>query len=126
MINFSEHTRFLNLHPIDSSKCSQDLPALLIPGEKVISAFRTVRDQVIFTNKRVITIDIQGVGVKKDFASIPYSRVQYYSIQTEGFLEIVPNCELQLFFADGFAARFEFSGGCDIISIGRAISEYVL
>ena len=60
------------------------------------------------------------------FSSMPYSKIQFFSIQTPGFAEIVPDSELFLMFSNGFTARFEFKGGVDIGEIGRMISEYVL
>ncbi len=126
MINFSEDNVF-NLKPISPNEMQKDVESLYISGEKTLGAYRTVRDQVIFTNKRIITVDVKGVtGQKRDYSSLPYSKVQYFSVQTAGFAEIIPDCELQLFFNNGFKAIFEFKGDCDIIDIGQSISEYVL
>ena len=63
---------------------------------------------------------------KKSFSSLPYSKIQFFSIQTPGFVEIIPDSELFLMFTNGFTATFEFKGGTDIGAIGRMISEYVL
>lgn len=57
---------------------------------------------------------------------MPYSKVQFFTIQTPGFAEIVPDSELVLTFSNGFVAKFEFKGGVDIGEIGRMISDYVL
>ena len=63
---------------------------LLIEGEEIVAAFRTIRDQLVFTNKRIISIDVQGLtGLKKSFAIMPYSKVQFFTIQTPGFAELV-------------------------------------
>ncbi len=126
MINFSEDAVF-NLKPISESSMVKGVTDLYIPGEKTIGAFKTIRDQVIFTNKRIISIDTQGVtGKKKDYSSLPYSKVQYFSVQTPGFAEIIPDCELEICFSNGFTAKFDFKGGCDILDIGQSISEFVL
>ena len=78
-------------------------------------------------NKRIIAIDVQGItGKRKSFATMPYSKIQYFSIQTSGFLELIPDSELFLMFSNGFTATFEFKGGVNIGAIGRMISEYVL
>ena len=57
---------------------------------------------------------------------MPYSKIQFFSIQTPGFIEVFPDSELYLMFTSGFTARFEFKGAVDIGMIGRIISEYVL
>ncbi len=126
MINFNTKSVF-NLKPIDASKVREDIKRLLLPDEEVIDAFKTVRDQLVFTNKRIIAVDIQGmVGKKKSYTSLPYSKIQYFSIQTPSLIEIFPDSELYLVFPDGFAATFEFKGSIDITRIIRVISEYTL
>ena len=126
MINFNKNSAW-NLTPINTADVLSEVNGLLIPGETIVSAFKTVRDQLIFTNERIISVDVQGLtGKKKSFSSLPYSKVQFFGIQTPGFMEIIPDSELVLAFANGFTATFEFKGGVDIGAIGRSISEFVL
>lgn len=126
MINFNGNSAW-NLKPIAVEEVRGEVNGLLTKGEFIVSAFKTIRDQLVFTNKRIISVDVQGVtGKRKSFASLPYSKVQFFTIQTPGFGELVPDSELQLNFANGFAARFEFRGMVDIGELGRMISEYVL
>ena len=126
MINFNKDSIF-NLHPIPLEKVHNEARGLLIEGEEMIAAFKTVRDQLVFTNKRIISIDVQGItGTRRSFSSMPYSKVQFFGIQTSGFLEIVPDAELMLTFANGTQACFDFKGNVDIGLLGRVISEYVL
>lgn len=125
-INFNEDTAF-NLKPISVDSVKREVNGLLINGESVEMAFQTIRDQVVFTNKRIISIDVQGfTGKRKSFSIMPYSKVQYFSIQTPGFAELFPDSELFLMFSNTFTATFEFKGNVDIGKIGRMISEYVL
>ena len=126
MINFNKDSVF-DLTPIETKHVIGEVDGLLINGEQILMAFRTVRDQLVFTNKRIISIDIQGItGKRRSFASMPYSKIQFFTIQTVGFLELVPDSELFIKFANGFSATFEFRGRVDIGEIGRMISEYVL
>ena len=125
-VNFNQNSVF-NLRPISNEAVRGEVTGLLINGEEIIYAFQTVRDQLVFTNKRIISIDVQGItGKRKSFATMPYSKVQYFAIQTPGFIEIFPDSELFLMFASGFTATFEFKGQVDIGKIGRIISEYIL
>ena len=64
--------------------------------------------------------------LKKSFAIMPYSKVQFFTIQTPGFAELVSDSELYLMFSNGFTAKFEFRGSVDIGALGRTISTYVL
>lgn len=125
-ISFNQSTAW-NLKPIGVDAVRGEVNGLLINGEEVIAAFQTIRDQLLFTNKRVISIDVQGItGKRKSYSSMPYSKVQFFSIQTPGFVELIPDSELFLMFSNGFTATFEFKGNVDIGKIGRMISEYVL
>ena len=126
MINFNGDSIW-NLTPIDVSSVKTQVFGLLIEGEEIVAAFRTIRDQLVFTNKRIISIDVQGLtGLKKSFAIMPYSKVQFFTIQTPGFAELVSDSELLLMFSNGFNAKFEFRGSVDIGALGRTISTYVL
>ena len=125
-VNFNQDPVW-NLKPISVDAVKGEVNGLLIGGEEVVMAFQTVRDQLIFTNKRIIAVDVQGItGKRKSFSTMPYSKIQYFSIQTPGFAELIPDSELFIMFSNTFTAKFEFKGGVDIGKIGRMISEYVL
>jgi hypothetical protein len=125
-INFNSNSVW-NLKPINLAEVRDEVNGLLIPGEEAVMAFRTVRDQLIFTNKRIIAVDVQGLtGTRKSFSSMPYSKIQFFSIQTPSVAELVPDSELFLMYANGFTAKFEFKGNVNIGAIGRMISEFVL
>lgn len=126
MINISQDSVF-NLRPIQVSDVRPEIPAMLVPGEQIAAAFKTVRDQLVFTNRRIISVDVQGLtGSRKSYTSLPYSKIQFYSIQTPGLLEIMSDSELEIMFSNGFTAHFEIKGGCDIIKLGQLISEFIL
>ena len=125
-ITFNKDSVF-NLRPIELASVRNEIRGLMVEGEGPVAAFQTIRDQLVFTNKRIISIDVQGVtGKRKSFSSMPYSKVQFFSIQTQGFLELVPDSELLIMFSNGYTARFEFRGSVDIGAISRMISAYVL
>lgn len=125
-INFNKESAW-NLKPIAVNEVREEVNGLLLETEQIVCAFKTIRDQLIFTNKRIIAVDVQGLsGKRKSFSTMPYSKVQFFSIQTPGFAEIVPDSELYLMFSNGFTAKFEFSGNVDIGAIGRMISKFVL
>jgi len=125
-INFNQNSAW-NLKPISIDTVRNEVNGLLINGEEVVMAFQTVRDQLIFTNKRIIAVDVQGItGKRKSFSTMPYSKIQYFSVQTPGFAEIIPDSELFIMFSNTFTAKFEFKGNVDIGKIGRMISEFIL
>lgn len=65
-------------------------------------------------------------GKRKSFATMSYSKIQYFSIQIPVFMEFFTDSELYVMFSNEFTANFEFKGAVDIGKIGRMLSEYVL
>jgi hypothetical protein len=124
VIDFQNGSVF-KLKPDDISNVQKVKDSMLIDGEEMFASFVGIRDRVIFTTKRVIAINVQGVtGKKKDFTSLPYSKIQAFSVETAGTLDL--DCELDLFFNGLGKVRFEFKSGVDIVALSKKISEYVL
>ena len=103
-----------------------ELQPLLIEGEKVEIAFKLWRDQIIFINKRLITIDKQGVTSKKvDYRSIPYSKIVQFSKESAGVLDL--DAELKVWVASlPEPLKFEFSKDAPINDVYALLSEKVL
>ena len=98
---------------------------LFIDGEELIGEYQALRDFVIFTNKRIISVNVQGItGKKKDFSTLPYSKIQAFSIETAGTLDL--DSELELYFSGLGKVKFEFTGESDIVKLGKLISEKIL
>ena len=123
MIDFRNGSLF-KLKKADIS-VANDVTPLLIGGEDIIGCYKGLRDYVVFTNKRVIAVNVQGVtGKKKDFTTLPYSKIQAFSVETAGVFDL--DSELELHFSGIGLVKFDFTGSSDIISIGNAISNYLL
>ena len=98
---------------------------LLVPRENIIGAYRAIRDGVVFTDKRIIAVNVQGMtGKKKDFTSLPYSKIQAFSVETSGTLDI--DSELELYFSGLGKVKFEFSAQSNILQIQSVIACHVL
>ncbi|OUJ60367.1 cytoplasmic protein [Vibrio parahaemolyticus] len=124
MIDFDNSSVF-KLKPIDVSKVRDDFHKFLIDGETIFTAFKTVRDQVVFTNKRVIAANVQGItGSKVDYTSLPYSKINAFSIETSGTFDL--DCEMEFFLSEVGRVRFEIKGSFDLVAFNRMISERVL
>ena len=124
MIDFNNGS-FVTLKQTDTEKGYNVVQPLLIGGEQVLSAYKGIRDYVVFTNMRVISINVQGVtGKKKDFTSMPYSKISVFSIETSGVADI--DSELEMWFSGLGKIHFDFTGRSDIIRIGQIIASYTL
>lgn len=98
---------------------------LLLDDEQVMMSFRGIRDMVVFTSKRIIALDVQGMtGKKKDYTSLPYNKVQSWSVETAGTFDL--DAELDLWFSGMGRVRFEFAGNVDVAYLSKLIAHYVL
>ena len=123
MIDFQNG--FFRKLKLDKDPRVSDVENILVAGESVIASYTATRDYVIFTNKRVISVNVQGLtGKKKDFTSIPYAIIIAFSIETAGAVDA--DCELDLLLSTIGTVRFEFTNTTDNYRIGKAISQYVL
>ena len=103
----------------------EEVNALLVSGEEVIGFYVCGRDSVTFTNKRLIALNVQGMsGKKRDFTSLPYSKIQVFSVETAGGFD--RDSELELYYSGAGKVKFEFTGASDIVAIGKLISDFVL
>lgn len=124
MIDF-KNAEYLKLKPVDDSTFSQTIQPMFVSGEKIIATFKTVRDGVVFTNKRIFAINVQGLtGKKVDFTSLPYSRIQAFSVETAGVIDL--DSELELWFSGLGKVKFEFSSRSNVAEICKMISDLVL
>ena len=115
----------LNLRAIKLSEVRPEVPELMMPDEQMMQAFMTVRDQVIFTDRRIFVVNVQGLtGKKVSYFSYPYSKVLYYGIETAGVLDL--DSELVMAFANGARLQFDFKTNVDIHQISMLISNYIL
>jgi uncharacterized protein involved in copper resistance len=124
MIDF-ENSSVFKLKPIKAEDAREDFHKFLIEGEAIFAAFKTIRDQVVFTNKRVIAANVQGIiGSKVDYTSLPYNKIQAFSVESAGTLDL--DSEIELYLSELGRVRFEIKGSFDLISFNRIISEHVL
>lgn len=80
---------------------------------------------MVFTNKRIIAVNVQGItGKKRDYSSLPYSKVTAFSVESAGTFDL--DAELELYFSGLGKVKFDFSGQTDIRGISRLIAGYAL
>ena len=124
MIDF-KNASFVKLRPVNDREFANMVTPMFVSGEHIIQTFKGIRDGVVFTNKRIVTINVQGLtGAKKDFTSLPYSKIQAYSVETAGVFDL--DSELDLWFSGMGRVRFEFVARANVSEICRLISENTL
>ena len=124
MIDFS-NASFVKLRPVNDNAFEKMVAPILVSGEEIVRCFQSIRDGVVFTDKRIIAINVQGItGKKKDFTSLPYNKVQAFSVETAGAFDL--DSELDLWFSGMGRIRLEFIGATDVAHLCKLISEKVL
>lgn len=124
MIDFN-NASFVKLKRVKDDVFESMITPFLVNNEKILYSFKAMRDGVVFTNFRIIAINVQGVtGKKIDFSNLPYSKVQAFSVETPGTFDL--DSELELWFSGLGKVKFEFSTKSDITPIFRLIGTYAL
>lgn len=124
MIDF-KNAEFLKLKPVEDKAYSEAISPMFVEGEAIIGTFKAIRDGVVFTNKRIFVINVQGLtGKKVDYTSLPYSKIQAYSVETAGVIDL--DSELELWFSGLGKIKLEFVARADVSKICRMISQHVL
>ncbi len=87
-----------NSSEVPADQLQTEYATLLLPGEKVAKGFILIRDVFIFTDKRLILVDKQGLtGKKIEYQSIPYRAIVRFSIETAGSFDL--DAELKIWIA---------------------------
>ena len=124
MLDFTNKT-IIKLKPAPIHEVESDIIAILCSNEEIGYAFTSMRDKLIFTNKRLISVNVQGItGREVDYTSIPYSRIQTFSIETSGTFDI--SSKLEITICGLGSVIFELSSQTDIRALGQYLSQCLL
>ena len=117
---------FGNATEVDTEKLQSEFGDIIIDGEEIEAAFKIFRDKWVFTNKRLIMLNVQGVtGSKREYHSIPYSSITHFSIETGGTFD--GDCEMKLW-VRGLSSPMvkEFKRNLDIKGLQRMLAKHIL
>lgn len=125
MIDFKNNSQIFKMKEVGKDTFVHTISPFMLDDEETISCYKAARDYVVFTNKRMIVVDVQGlIGKKQDFTSLPYNKIQAFSVKTAGALDV--DTDVELAFAGLGIIHLEFTMGTDIGRICKMISGYVL
>ena len=120
-----KNKKILKLKRESAEDGNQVVGSLLIENEQVLASFSSMRDKLVFTNGRIIAVNVQGItGMKRDFTSIPYNRIQMYSVETAGTMDF--DSELTVWVSGMGEFKFEFTAGSDIEGLSKMMTRYIL
>jgi hypothetical protein len=89
-------------------------------------AYRVLRDEFIFTDKRLILIDKQGItGKKVEYHSIPYKSITHFSVETAGHFDMDSEMKIWISSTEEPIEK-EFKKGTNLVAIQQAMASFVL
>ncbi|WP_078546923.1 PH domain-containing protein [Litchfieldia alkalitelluris] len=115
-----------NASEADIKEVSKDLELILTDNERVEKAFKLIRDLIVFTDKRLILIDKQGVtGKKVEYHSIPYRSVTHFSVETAGTFDLDAELKIWISSTTQPVAK-QFKKDKNIYDVQKALASYIL
>jgi hypothetical protein len=109
---------------VDSVK--NEFTPLLVDGEEVLTAYKVIRDMLVFTNKRLILVNKQGMtGSKVEYLTIPYSKITCFAKESAGLLDL--DAELKIWITGHPQPIIkEFKKDDNVNEVYRLLSQAVL
>ena len=115
-----------NVSKIDPAKIQQEFSQILALGERVEHAYQLIRDYFVFTDKRFVLVDKQGLtGSKVEYHSIPYKSITHFSVETAGTFDL--DAELKIWISSTAAPiQKKFNKNLSIYEVQSVLASYVL
>jgi hypothetical protein len=115
-----------NASKIDPARIQAEFQQILAPGERVEHAYQLIRDYFVFTDKRFVLVDRQGVtGSKVEYHSIPYRSILHFSIETGGAFDL--DAELKIWISgSAVPIQKQFNKKLSIYEVQAVLASYVL
>jgi hypothetical protein len=117
---------FGNASEIDPARIQEEFAQIFAPGEQVQRVYQLIRDFFVFTDKRLILVDKQGLtGSKMEYHSIPYRSITHFSVETAGHFEL--DAEMKIWISGTeLPIEKQFSRSLNIYEVQAVLASYVL
>jgi len=115
-----------NMDSSETKKLHASYGLLLADGEIIEVGFVVLRDTFLFTNKRLIIVTVQGMSAKQiEYLSVPYSKINKFSVQTGGNFEL--DAELKLWIgSDVLPLEKKFNKDVNVYEVHKVLSSRAL
>ena len=114
-----------NAAEVSAESVATELQPVLVPDEQIEKCFKLVRDLFVFTDRRLILIDKQGLtGKKVSYHTIPFRSISHFQVETAGRFDL--ESELRIFIS-GAAAPIQktFGKGANIVDVQRTLAAAI-
>ncbi|HZH18163.1 PH domain-containing protein [Archangium gephyra] len=115
-----------NASEVDIGKLQEEAAEVLAPNERLERAFKIFRDLYLFTDKRLLLVDKQGLtGSKVEYMSLPYRSITRFCVETAGTFDA--DSELKIWVSGSPEPLLkQFKKGSSILEIQKVLATYVL
>jgi len=116
-----------NSSEVSVEKLHEKYGRLLVEGEAIEIGFKLFRDTFMFTNKRLVLIDVQGLsGSKAEYKSLPYKNISRFSLETAGTFDLDAELKIWISSEDLPSVSKKFNKSIDVYEVQRYLAEKVL
>ena len=116
-----------NAGAISKEQLQEKYHKLLIPSENIEAGFQLIRDTFIFTNKRLILVDIQGLtGRKIAYFSATYKSISRFSVETAGSFDLDAELKIWISGEQQPSISKRFNKSVDIYEVQKILASFVL
>ena len=114
-----------NASKVEADDLQKDISKVLAEGESVEHAYKLIRDFFVFTNKRLILVDKQGLTTRKmEYQSIPYRSIVRFSIETAGTFDLEAELKIWLSSTPEPISK-TFNKSLSIFEVQAVLASYV-
>lgn len=111
----------VEIHP---DKVDEKFKRILIPGEEIKFAFKSFRDYIVLTNKRLILSDVQGVtGSKVEYVNIPYHKISCFSLEAAGTMEL--DADFKVWVSGYGVIEKTIARGVNVTEVSKILATYI-
>lgn len=115
-----------NASNMDAGKAQKEYAKLLGNGETVEQAYRFIRDTIVFTNRRMIIIDVQGMtGKKVSYHSVPYKSIRHFAVESIGHFDMEAELKIWVSGMGNEPITEPFGKDQDVYKVQALLAEYV-
>ncbi|MFL9832069.1 PH domain-containing protein [Flavobacterium sp. ARAG 55.4] len=116
-----------NAGTVSQEDLLKDYGKLLINGEEIELGFKLIRDVFIFTNKRLILVDKQGLTASKvEYKSISYKSISRFSIETAGTFDLEAELKIWVSSEQVPSIRKQFNKSVNVYDVHNVLATHVL
>lgn len=116
-----------NAGAVSNDQLQNDYAKLLVQGESIELGFKLIRDTFIFTNKRLILVDVQGVtGKKTEYFSVAYKNISRFSIETAGTFDLEAELKIWISSEVNPSISKKFNKSVDVYEVQKVLALHVL